>query len=199
MNNDKEIDKEILKQLNAISDNEWLDVIDKLTTYVHFKLKGRTIFGAHSEQNLGINPVEYYVDDAIGKLFSLEWKWQFEKYSLLEQLQRVVGSMISTNVEKFKAKKESIILMDEEKLVSLEKSEIDGNEVQYYEVFKQALEECSKDDEELQLYVMALDECASFDEMVEATGIEKKKLYVLQKKMTRRVTKYLDTNKELIK
>jgi len=78
MNNDKEIDKEILKQLNAISDNEWLDVIDKLTTYVHFKLKGRTIFGAHSEQNLGINPVEYYVDDAIGKLFSLEWKWQFE-------------------------------------------------------------------------------------------------------------------------
>jgi hypothetical protein len=199
MNNDKEIDKEILKQLNAISDNEWLDVIDKLTTYVHFKLKGRTIFGAHSEQNLGINPVEYYVDDAIGKLFSLEWKWQFEKYSLLEQLQRVVGSMISTNVEKFKAKKESIILMDEEKLVSLEKSEIDGNEVQYYEVFKQALEECSKDDEELQLYVMALDECASFDEMVETTGIEKKKLYVLQKKMTRRVTKYLDTNKELIK
>ena len=191
MNNDKEIDKEILKQLNAISDNEWLDVIDKLTTYVHFKLKGRTIFGAHSEQNLGINPVEYYVDDAIGKLFSLEWKWQFEKYSLLEQLQRVVGSMISTNVEKFKAKKESII--------SLEKSEIDGNEVQYYEVFKQALEECSKDDEELQLYVMALDECASFDEMVETTGIEKKKLYVLQKKMTRRVTKYLDTNKELIK
>ena len=199
MNNDKEIDKEILKQLNAISDNEWVDVIDKLTTYVHFKLKGRTIFGAHSEQNLGINPVEYYVDDAIGKLFSLEWKWQFEKYSLLEQLQRVVGSMISTNVEKFKAKKESIILMDEEKLVSLEKSEIDGNEVQYYEVFKQALEECSKDDEELQLYVMALDECASFDEMVETTGIEKKKLYVLQKKMTRRVTKYLDTNKELIK
>ena len=121
------------------------------------------------------------------------------KYSLLEQLRRVVGSMISTNVEKFKAKKESIILMDEEKLVSLEKSEIDGNEVQYYEVFKQALEECSKDDEELQLYVMALDECASFDEMVETTGIEKKKLYVLQKKMTRRVTKYLDTNKELIK
>jgi hypothetical protein len=89
--------------------------------------------------------------------------------------------------------------MDEEKLVSLEKYEIDGNEVQYYEVFKQALEECSKDDEELQLYVMALDECASFDEMVETTGIEKKKLYVLQKKMTRRVTKYLDTNKELIK
>jgi dihydroxyacetone kinase-like predicted kinase len=194
-----EHDKEILQHLNAISDNDWLDVVDKLTTYVHFKLKGRTLFGAHTEQNLGVNPVDYYVDEAIGKLFSLEWKWQFDKYSLLEQLQRVVGSMISTNVEKFKAKKENITLMEEDKLISMEKYEINDYEDGYYEVFKSALEECSKDDEDLQLYVMALDECVSFDEMVTATGFEKKKLYVLQKKMTRRVTTYLETNKELIK
>ncbi|HSV87842.1 MAG TPA: hypothetical protein VLH61_04310 [Bacteroidales bacterium] len=192
-------DKEILQHLNSITDIEWMDVVDKLTTYVHFKLKGRTLFGAHTEQNLGGNPVDYYVDEAIGKLFSLEWKWQFEKYSLLEQLQRVVGSMISTNVEKFKTKKEDIILMEEDKLISMEKSEINDYDVEYYEIFKKALEECSKDDEDLQLYVMALDECISFDEMVTATGFEKKKLYVLQKKMTRRVTTYLETNKELIK
>jgi len=176
-----------------------LDVVDKLTTYVHFKLKGRTLFGAHSEQNLGGNPVDYYIDEAIGKLFSLEWKWQFDKYSLLEQLQRVVGSMISTNVEKFKTKKGNITLMEEDKLISMEKPEINDYDVEYYEVFKKALEECSKDDEDLQLYVMALDECISFDEMVNATGFEKKKLYVLQKKMTRRVTTYLETNKELIR
>jgi hypothetical protein len=191
--------KEILEHLNAISNVEWLDVVDKLTTYVHFKLKGRTLFGAHSEQNLGSNPVDYYVDEAIGKLFSLEWIWQYDKYSLLEQLQRVVGSMLSTNVEKFKAKKENITLMEEQKLISMEKSEINDKEVEYYEVFKQALEECSKDDDDLQLYVMALDECVSFDEMVKATGFEKKKLYVLQKKMTRRVTTYLETNKELVR
>lgn len=192
-------DKEILQHLNSIADREWLDVVDKLTTYVHFKLKGRTLFGAHSEQNLGGNPVDYYIDEAIGKLFSLEWKWQFDKYSLLEQLQRVVGSMISTNVEKFKTKKGNITLMEEDKLISMEKPEINDYDVEYYEVFKKALEECSKDDEDLQLYVMALDECISFDEMVNATGFEKKKLYVLQKKMTRRVTTYLETNKELIR
>jgi len=192
-------DKEILQHLNSITDIEWMDVVDKLTIYVHFKLKGRTLFGAHSEQNLGGNPVDYYVDEAIGKLFSLEWKWQFEKYSLLEQLQRVVGSMISTNVKKLKTKKEDIILMEEDKLISMDKSEINDYDVEYYEIFKNALEECSKDDEDLQLYVMALDECISFDEMVTATGFEKKKLYVLQKKMTRRVTTYLETNKKLIK
>ena len=132
-------DKEILEHLNAISDSDWLDVIDKLTTYVHFKLKGRTLFGAHSEQNLGGNPVDYYVDEAIGKLFSLEWKWQYDKYSLLEQLQRVVGSMISTNVEKFKAKKENITLMEEDKLISMEKYEINHSEDGYYEVFKMGI------------------------------------------------------------
>lgn len=193
-----EKDKEILEHLDAIPHSEWLDVVDKLTTYVHFKLKGRTLFGAHSEQILGSNPIDYYVDEAIGKLFSLEWKWQFNKYSLVEQLQRIVSSMISTNVEKFKVKKENITLMEEDKLISLVKSDINEEENDYYEVFKLALEECSKDDDDLQLYVMALDECVSFDEIVEATGFEKKRLYVLQKKMTRRVTTYLKTNKELI-
>lgn len=192
-------DKEILQHLNSITDREWLDVVDKLTTYVHFKLKGRTLFGVHSEQNLVGNPVDYYVDEAVGKLLSLDWKWQFDKYSLLEQLQRVVGSMISTNVEKFKNKKGNIILLEEDKLISMEKLEINDYDVEYYEIFKKALEKCSKDDEDLQLYVMALDECISFEEMVNATGFDKKKLYVLQKKMTRRVTRYLETNKELIR
>lgn len=192
-------DKEILQHLNSITDSEWLDVVDKLTTYVHYKLKGRTLFGAHSEQNLGGNAIDYYVNEAIGKLFSLEWKWQFEKYSLLEQLQRVIGSMISSNIEKFKAQKLYITSMEEDKLISLEKSEINDCELEYYAVFRNALEECSKDDEDLQLYVMALDDCRSFDEMVISTGFEKKKLYVLQKKMTRRVIAYIETNKKLTK
>ena len=103
-----EKDKKILKRLHAVPDREWLEVIDKLTIFVRFKLKGKTIFGAHSEQYLGVEPVEYYVDEAIAKLFSLEWEWKFEKHSLIEQLKRIVGSMISTNVESFK--KVNIIL-----------------------------------------------------------------------------------------
>ena len=190
-------DNEILKQLDAIPDREWHKVVDKLTTYIHFKLKGRTLFGAHSEQNLGVNPIDYYVDEAIGKLFSLEWKWQFKKYSILEQLQRIVGSMISNNVEKFKAKKKPISLIEEEQLAVLAENKFDDETSEDYEKFKDALEKCSQDDEELQLYIMALDECNSFDEMVEVLGFEKKKLYSLQKKMTRRVLSYLETKKEL--
>lgn len=194
-------DKEILKRLHAITEKEWLEVIDKLTVFVRFKLIGKTIFGAHSEQNLGVKPVEYYVDEAIGKLFSLEWEWQFEKYSLIDQLKRIVGSMISTNVESYKNKKEKVFPTENETLNILsEKTNIDNeNDDVTYRLFKEALEGCSQDDEELQLYVMALDECNSFDEMSTELGWDKKKLYSLQQKMTRRVIKYLETKKELVK
>jgi len=193
--------KEILKRLHAVPDKEWLDVVDKLTTFVHFKLKGRIIFGAHSEKFLGVEPVEYYVDGAISKLFGLEWEWQYEKYSLLEQLKRIVGSMISTNVESFKKKKEKELPTEDEIInVIIEKSNADNkDDDDLYELFKKAIEECSKDDEDLQLYAMALDECSSFDEMSDELGWDKKKLYSLQKKLTRRVIKYLETNKELVR
>jgi len=193
--------KEILKRLHAISDIEWLEIVDKLTMFVRFKLKGKTIFGAHSEQNLGVEPVEYYVDEAIAKLFGLEWEWQFEKYSIIDQLKRIVGSMISTNVESFKKKKEKVLPTENESLnILAEKVNIcNGGDDSNYEIFKIALEECSKDDEDLQLYVMALDECNSFTEISEQTGWDKKKLYSLQQKITRKVIKYLETKKELIK
>ncbi len=193
--------KEILKRLHAIPEKEWLDVIDMLTVFIHFKLKGRTIFGAHSEQVLGVQPVEYYVDGAIAKLFGLEWEWQFEKYSLLEQLKRIVGSMISTNVESYKNREEKVMPTENETINFLaEKNTVNSEENnETYELFKKALEECSQDDEDLQLYVLALDECNSFDEMSIELGWDKKKLYSLQQKMTRRVIKYLETKKELVK
>lgn len=196
-----EKDKEILERLHAIKDKEWLEILDKLTVFVRFKLKGKTIFGAHSEQNLGVEPVEYYVDEAIGKLFGLEWEWQFEKYSLIDQLKRIVGSMISTNVENFRKKKEKVIPTENESLsVLVEKVNVNNeNDDVNYQLFTEALEKCSQDDEELQLYVMALDECNSFDDMSIELGWGKKTLYSLQQKMARRVIKYLETKKELVK
>ncbi|GET30794.1 hypothetical protein [Prolixibacter sp. SD074] len=187
-------DSEILKRLHAIPEKEWVDVVDKLTVYVHFKLKGRTIFGAHSEQYLGIDPINYYIGEAIGKLFSLEWQWQFEKYSLLDQLKKIVWSLMSTNVDKYKVSQKTKKAFEEIRKPELEVDDEDHDD-ENYKLFRNALDECSKDDEDLQLYVMALDECRSFDEMVKALGFDKKKLYALQKKMTRRVTSYIETKK----
>lgn len=188
MNNDNEQ----LVRLNAVSDVEWRNVVNELTKYVYFKLKGKTGFGAHTEQNLGAKPVEYYVNGAVAKLFSLEWEWQFKKFTLLEQLQRIVGSMMSSNVEKERNKKDKLTYHDEEELVWLAGTEENEEDNLPYKLFREALHACSQDDEELQLYVMALDECKSFAEISVLLGLEKPKLYVLQKKITRRIKTYLE-------
>lgn len=194
-----ENDKEIRKRLDAISDKEWIDIIDKLTNWVSWKLKRKTLSGAHSEQNLGVNPVNYYVTEAISKLFAFEWEWKFEKFTLLEQLQRIAGSIISANVVKFKKQKGEIVPTEDEILDALlEKNsseEIDDNN---YQLFLNALSECTKDDDELQLYALAIHECNSFDEMSKELGWDKAKLYVLQKKLTRRIIKHLETKKTVL-
>lgn len=61
---------------------------------VGMKLRFKTQYGAHSDYNLGGNPTAYYVDGAVEKLFTGEWKWKQEKYTLLEQLQVIAGSMM---------------------------------------------------------------------------------------------------------
>lgn len=185
-------ENEILKRINAVSDEEWRHVIDDLTTFVSFKLNGKTLYGAHTESNLGLGPVEYYVEESIFKLLNLDWEWKFEEYSLLEQLRRIAGSLISANVEKFRNKKLNITYHEEEKLSVIAGAKEADEDDFHYRIFKEALLACSEDDEELQLYVMALDECNTFDEMSKLLGFGKPKLYALQKKITRRIKVYLE-------
>jgi hypothetical protein len=189
-------DNEILEKLYSITEKEWKEVVNALTKWVYFKLKGKTLFGAHSEQNLGISSVDYYVDGAIEKLFSLEWKWKFEEYTIFEQLQRIVGSMMSTNVEKCKTQKEEIIFLENEDLISIiDKNNVEEYNDEIYQAFLEALSACTIDDEDLQLYALAISEYNSFDEISRELGWEKSKLYRLQKKLTRRIIKYLETKK----
>ena len=108
--------------------------------------------------------------------------------------------MISTNIEKFKAKKIIESPLEDEKLIVLaEKEEENSIDDETYNLFRKALEACSIDDEDLQLYIMAFDECSTFDEMSKELGLDKKQLYSLQKKLTRRMKTYLEINKILTK
>lgn len=187
--------EEILKRLNEITEKEWKKIINSLTTFVYLRLKGRTLYGAHSEENLGINAVDYYIDEAIAKLYSFEWQWQFEKYSLLEQLRRIIGSLMSKNVEKYKQKKFFEIPYEDIELNKLKENEFDVvEENEQWEILESVLEECSKDDDEMQLYIMAVKECNTFDEMGKLLNWGKKKLHVTQRKLIRRLIKYKNNN-----
>jgi len=193
-----ERDKEILERLNSITEQEWKEIVNNLTKWVHFKLLFKTSSGAHSEQYLGISAIDYYIGGAIEKLFNLQCLWQYEKFNLLEQLQRIIGSMISESVRKFKTKKGISIPTEDTELNSIiencdtEENEEDNN----YQLFLNALSVCTTDDEELQLYTTAMYACSSYDEMSKELDWDKSKLYAMQRKLARRIIKYLQTKKD---
>jgi len=201
--------KVISEKLDSISDEEWLAIFNKLTIYVKFKLKGRTRYGAHSDANLGIDAINFYIEDAIQKLFEHTWDWKFEEYSLLEQLKRVIGSTISENVRKENIKKNlkernvyagntlEIIPTDSEKLIWLaeEMNTSEDSTKETLEQFEKILVECSKDEPDLELLVMALLETDDSDEIAKQFKWDKSKLYTLQRKLYRRVRKYAEVQK----
>jgi hypothetical protein len=95
----------ILARLNAISDQEWDEICTRCKSLLSKKLH-YTSFGAHSEKELGMPAVDYYLHEAIGKIFSFEWEWKFEKYSIVDQILRIANSLISKNVDKYRLKDE---------------------------------------------------------------------------------------------
>lgn len=56
------------KKLDAVSDPEWERALKTLADYITWKPRGRTLYGAHSEAEVGPNPVAYYMREAYLKL-----------------------------------------------------------------------------------------------------------------------------------
>lgn len=191
-----------LEKLHSISDKEWEKVIDELTIWAKIKLSYKTQFGAHSEETLGVDPITYYVDTAVDKLYSCEWKWKTDKYSLVEQLKAIAGSLMSENVRKEKKNdleeinsKIKLIPTETEELVDLSDRYAMENEENEYEKerkesFEKALINCSDGDEDLSLYVTAFLICQTYDEICEELQWNKNKMRYIQQKLQRRLTNY---------
>ena len=89
------------QRLSDITDDEWIEAIYLCRSAVRNRVKGRTKYGAHSELALGGKADEIYTEQAIDAI--LEGRWEFKaKFSLKDQLIRIAGSIISTNVDKQK-------------------------------------------------------------------------------------------------
>jgi hypothetical protein len=203
MNEEQKIKQ--LTRLHNISEKEWEKIINELTIWVNSKIFYKTKYGAHSEETLGVEPVPYYVDTAVEKLYSCKWEWKEEKYSLFEQLKAIAGSLMSENVRKENDDLEEIdskirlIPTDTEELVDLSDRYAMENEENEYEkeqkeLFEKALVTCSDGDEDLSLYVTAFLICDTNDEMCNELKWDKKKLYNVHQKLYRRLIRYFHPN-----
>ncbi len=96
---------DISKRLRSISDLEWISISKKCYTHIDLKIGGKLKFGAHNEQRLGMPAYDYYFGNALKVIYEHSWEWQYEKYGLAEQLVRIIDSMISNEVRKYKVER----------------------------------------------------------------------------------------------
>lgn len=91
------------KKLDSIpdADLEWVKALKKCKKHVIMKLRKRTLFGAHTEERLAMDPVDYYVSFAYEAVLDGNWEWK-DGRTLGQQLVRIADNRIGKEVEKFK-------------------------------------------------------------------------------------------------
>ena len=93
---------DVLKKLKAISRSEWKQALGKCYSHLKLKLYGKIDKGAHCESRLGIHAFDFYTGQALTSLFEGKWNWDFGKFTIEEQLIRIIDSMISEQVRKYR-------------------------------------------------------------------------------------------------
>lgn len=93
-------------RIASLSEADWKVALKKCKDHVKWKLRQKTLSGAHSASRLGTEPVDHYLGISYEKILAGEWEWK-DEYSLTEQMIRIVDSYINTEVEKKKTQKEN--------------------------------------------------------------------------------------------
>jgi hypothetical protein len=188
-----------LRRLHEVPEKEVEDAIKQLTLHIKARMRlgsffDRTKTGAHSEVNLGMDPIDYYVGESIRRLFDPGgWEWQFEKFTLPEQLKRIANKIISDKVAEYKRKREiapSAIDKDVSNLYDLSDNQDVDEEV--FARLRELAYELSKDDDDLAYFALRYFEGGDGGTIAAELGLEAKDVYVLRRKLVRRLTSHKD-------
>lgn len=90
-----------MKKLESASDADWVNALKMCKKHVSIRLQKRTLFGAHSEERLGMDPIDYYVGFAYDAILQGEWEWKNGR-TLGQQMVRIAENRIGKEVEKYK-------------------------------------------------------------------------------------------------
>ena len=192
------------ERLSTVSDQDWCEALDELTTYLKWRLKGRTKWGAHSEKVLETPALDYYTEEAAAKILEGCWKWQ-DCYTLTQQLIEIASNLITKQAEKYarehpfltedgRCKRADVIPERKPEFIELRDPEMlpdtmdDDGQEELDETYEMVMRLVS-DDKELTVYVEAIRACGHFDEIPAYMGVSVKRVYRLQEKLMRRVRK----------
>ena len=188
------------KLIDQLTDDDLRVAIKKCKEHIKIRLKQKTLYGAHTEKNLGESPLEYYLNTAVDKILSGDWEWK-EGRTLSEQLIRVIDSQISKEVEKVKAAKNEkfkIIYDDIEKnFYSLCETIIDKDENEKdYQDRINLIEKAIIGDQELIDFFDAIKAGYKSSEIAELLGKTVKQLGKVKERLLRRVNAQKEINQK---
>ena len=174
------------RKLDRVTDAEWERAMKTLSDYITWKLRGRTLYGAHSEQELGQRAVSFYMREAYLKLAEYVWEWK-EEHTLEEQLMRIASSLIQKREEKYVRNAEHRTLrMDMDAIFA---SGLEPEEERLLDIAYEIAEAAVKGDAELERFLNAIEMCRSCDEICEYLSCDKATIYNLRRKLIRRLQK----------
>jgi hypothetical protein len=189
----------VLKKLHNLSDAEVTFALKQLTHFISARLRlksliDRTKSGAHGSQNLGMDAVDYYVGESFKRLWEPDgWDWKFENFSLAEQLMRIANKLISDRVISYKSKKDLMpVYVDKDvsdiyDLTQIAEENIKGNEEVYQQLIETAYD-LAKDDDVLYYFTIRYLEGADFQTLAEEMNLTRNQIYVLRKKLVRKLS-----------
>lgn len=180
-------------RIALLSEGDWKIALKKCKEHIKWKLKQKTLSGAHSVSRLGTNPVNHYLGISYEKILSGEWDWK-DEYSLVEQMIRIIESYISTEVEKKKTKKEQSFKVDfvdiENEFYDLADPPDSIEEEAIYAEKLQKIENAIKGDSQLELFMDAVREGMKRADIADLLDLQPRQLDKVRERLLRTVRIY---------
>lgn len=184
--------KRNLEKLESVIDTDWVVALKQCKDHVALRLRKRTLFGAHAEERLGMDPLEYYVSYAYDCILTGQWEWK-DGRTLGQQLVRIADNRIGKEVEKYKTSHDGVFSTSAEKIEELFYSEDSPPEepsiVQEAVFSKQiaVIEEAVKGEESLEIFWECVKDGMKRDEIADFMEKRPKQIDKLREKLIGKV------------
>lgn len=181
------------RRIALLNERDWKVALKKCKDHIRWKLRQRTLSGAHSGSRLGADPVDYYLGISYEKILSGEWEWK-DELSLTAQMIRIVNSYINTEVEKKKTKKEKSFQIGysdvENEFYDLAEPPDSSEEEGVFAEKLQIINDAIRGDSQLELFMEAVRERMKRAEVAAILDIQPRQLDKVREKLFRRVRIY---------
>lgn len=180
-------------RIASLDERDWKVALKKCKDHIRWKLKQKTLSGAHSASRLGADALEHYLGISYEKILAGEWEWKKE-YSLIEQMIRIIDSYISTEVEKKKTKKEESFEIGyrdiEREFYDLAEPPDSSEEEAIFAEQLKKIYDAIRGDTQLEIFMDAIKEGMKRADIAHLLDLQPRQLDKIKEKLLRKVKTY---------